>query len=127
MNQAWQKFEEMQKSWAARENDLSEEVERLRADAVFVNVALEENVRLKDKAETTKKDAEVSKNVASEATKEAKQTKEELRTCRIDRDYHKDVAETRTALVSELQGHLQAKVQKGKQLAAEVDSLKEEK
>ena len=51
--------------------------------------------------------------MASEATKEAKEMKEELKTCQIDWDYHKDAAETRTALVSELQGHLQAEVQKG--------------
>ena len=106
MNQAWQKYEEMQKSWAAREKELAEWVKRHRADAVFVNAALQENARLKEEMETARKEVETAKKVASEATKEAKEMKEELRTCRIDRDYHKDAAETRTALVSELQGHL---------------------
>lgn len=57
---------------------------------------MEENVYLKSELETTKK-------AASEATKEAKDKKEELRTCRLGRDYHAELANQKSSLVDGLQ------------------------
>ena len=90
MNRSWQKFDELQKGWAAREKALEEEVGRYKADALFANSIKEKNIELKNKLEAAKKKA-------SDSAKEAKETREELRTCRMDRDYHVDLA-TRSLL-----------------------------
>ena len=57
--------------------------------------------------------------MASKATKEVKLIKEELRTCQLDREYHKDVADKKTALVDTLQKDLQAQVDRCSELIKE--------
>ena len=57
MYRACQRFEEMQQTWAAREKELIEKVDRLEADVAFINTALEENSKLKEEAEVAKKAA----------------------------------------------------------------------
>ena len=73
MHRSWQKFDELQHEWHRKAEELADKVKLLEADAAFVKTALEE----KDKY----KEAESSRKAASEATKEAKLIKEELRTC----------------------------------------------
>ena len=53
---------------------------------------MEENVDLKAELETVKKAASEATKEAKYAIKEAKEKKEELRTCRLDRDYHAKLA-----------------------------------
>ena len=60
---------------------------------------MEHNDKLKEEAETAKK-------TAVEAVKEGRMTKEELRTCQLDRNNHKEVAETKTSLAINLQNDL---------------------
>ena len=98
----------MQKSWATREKELEEKAECLRTDATFVNVALAETARLREEAKAAKQEAEIAKTTAVEAVKEAKLIKEELRTCRVGKDYHVDLANQKTSLNSNLQNDLQA-------------------
>ena len=120
MYRTWQKFEEMQHTRATREKELLKKADRLEADAAFVNTALEENSKLKD-------EAEAAKQVVAEVTKEAKEIREALRTCGLDRDYHKEVIEKKIALACNLQDNLQVESSRCKQLASEVQALKEEK
>lgn len=54
-----------------------------RAD--IVKTSMEQNEKFKEEAESSRK-------AAAEAIKEAKLKNEELRTCQLDREYHKDVA-----------------------------------
>ena len=77
-----------------------------------MKVAQEEKDKFKEEAESSRK-------VASEATKEAKLIKEELRTCQLDREYRKDIADKKTTLVDTLQKDLQAQVEKCGELTAE--------
>lgn len=118
MQRSWQKFDELQHNWAAREKELADEVGRYKADALFANSIMEENAKLKTELET-------ARMAASEATKEAKERKKELRTCRLDRDYHADVANQKTFLANTLQNYLQAQTTRCEQLTAEMESLKE--
>ena len=53
--------------------------------------------------------------------------KEALRTYRIDRDYHQEVAEKKTAAASDLQNNLQAESLRCEQLALQLQGLEEEK
>ena len=105
MHRSWQKFEELQKQWAAREQALADEVGQYKADALVASSVMEENADLKTELEAAKK-------AASEAVKEAKEKKEELRTCRLDRDYHADLENQKSSLNDD-------------QLSLEVESLKD--
>ena len=78
-----------------------------------MKVALEEKEKFKEEAESSRK-------AASEATKEVKRIKDELRTCQLNREYHKDVVEKKTALVDTLQNDLQAQIEKCGKLTAGV-------
>lgn len=69
--------------------------EQLEANTVFVNTAIQENSKLK-------KEAEAAKKANTKAVKEAKAIREELRTCQLNRDYHKEAIEIKTALASDL-------------------------
>ena len=77
----------------------------LEAEAASAKTALEEIEKYKGEAES-------SKAAASKAIKEAKEIKEELRTCHLDREYHRGVAEEKTSLVDTLQKDLQSQVDK---------------
>ena len=105
LHRSRQKFDELQHEWHDRAEDLVSKNKLLEAEAAFVKVAQEKRDKFKGEAES-------SKNVASEATKEVKLIKEKLRTCQLDREYHKDVAEKKTALVDTLQNDLQAQIEK---------------
>ena len=120
MHRSRQKFDKLQHEWQARERELVERTDRLEADVALVNAAIEENSKLKAEAEAAKK-------AAAEAAKEAKEVKEALRTCLLDRDYQKEALDLKTALASELQNNLYNRGLKSEQLAAEVQSLKDEK
>lgn len=74
---------------------------------------MEKNEKLKEEVKTAKK-------ATTEAIKEAKLTREELRTCQLDREYHQEVVETKTSLASNLQNDLHAQTEKCGELAAEV-------
>lgn len=117
MHRSWQKFDEMQHAWADREKEMLAESEKFWADATS---ALEQNTKLKE-------EVEAATEAAAEAVKELKETKETLRTCQLDRNYHKEAAEKTTTLNNDLQNNLQAETLKCEQLAEEVNSLKEEK
>lgn len=117
LHRSWQKFEDLQKQWAAREQSLADEVGQYKADALVASSVMEENTDLKTELEAAKK-------AVSEATKEAKEKKEELRTCRLDRDYHADLANQKSALNDDLQLKLRASTLKCEQLSSEVKSLK---
>ena len=95
LHRLWKKFDELQHEWHNKVEDLVSKNKLLEADAAFVKTAMEQNEKFKEEAETSKK-------AASEATKEVKRIKEELRTCQLDREYHKDVAEKKTDLVDTL-------------------------
>ena len=95
LKRSWQKFDELQKGWAAQEQALEEEVGRYKADALFANSIKEENIELKNELEAARKKA-------SDLSKEAKETKEELRTCHMDRDYHVEVANKKSAINDDL-------------------------
>lgn len=110
----------MQHEWHTKAEELSSKNSVLEADASFVKTAMEKNEKLKEEAETAKK-------TATEAVKEAKLTREELRTCQLNREYHKEVAETKTSLASNLHNDLQAQTEKCGELAAELKQLKEQK
>ena len=96
LHRSWQKFEDLQKQWAAREQALTDEVRQYKADALVASSVMDENADLKTELEAAKK-------AATEATKEAKEKKEELRTCHLDRDYHDDLANQKSSLVDDLQ------------------------
>ena len=103
LHRSWQKFEDLQKWWTAREQELSEQVGQYKSDALVANSLLEENNDLKVELEAAKKAASEAAKEAKDAIKEAKEKKEELRTCRLDRDYHADLANTKASLVDNLQ------------------------
>lgn len=117
LHRSWQKFDELQHEWHNKDEDLVSKNKLLEADAAFVKVSQEEKDKFKEEAES-------SRNVASEATKEVKLIKEELWTCQLDREYHKDVAEKKTALVDTLQNDLQAQTEKCGELTAENNQQK---
>ena len=114
LHRSWQKFDKLQHEWHNKAEDLVSKNKLLEADA---EVAREEKDKFKEEAESSRK-------VASEATKEAKLIKEELQTCQLDREYHKDVAEKKTALVDTLQNDLQAQIEKCGKLTAENNQQK---
>ena len=118
LHRSWQKFEDLQQQWAAREKVLQDEVGQYKSDALVANSVMEENADLKAEMETAKKVASEAAKEAKDAIKEAKEKKEELRTCRLDRDYHADLANQKSSLADDLQ-------KKCEQLTAEVESLKE--
>ena len=103
LHRSWQKFEDLQKQWAAREKALTDEVGQYKADALVASSVLDENADLKTELETAKKAASEPAKEAKDAIKEAKEKKEELRTCRLDRDYHADLANQKSSLVNDLQ------------------------
>ena len=103
LHRSWQRFEDLQKGWVARETELSEQVGQYKSDALVANSLSEENKDLKIELEAAKQAALDSAKEAKEAIKEAKEKKDELRTCRLDRDYHADLANTKASLVEDLQ------------------------
>ena len=103
LHRSWKKFEDLQKWWTAREQELSEQVGQYKSDSLVANSLLEENNDLKVELEAAKKAASEAAKEAKDAIKEAKEKKEELRTCRLDRDYHADLANTKASLVDNLQ------------------------
>ena len=103
LHRSWKKFEDLQKWWTAREQELSEQVGQYKADALVANSLLEENNDLKAELEAAKKASSEAAKEAKDAIKEAKEKKEELRTCRLDRDYHADLANKKSSLVEDLQ------------------------
>ena len=102
MHRSWQKFDELQHEWHRKAEELAEKVNLLEAEAASAKTALEEK----------EKEAASSKEAASKATREAKLVKEELRTCQLDREYHRGVAEEKTSLSDTLQKDLQTQVDK---------------
>lgn len=110
----------MQHAWVARERELVEENDHLKAEAAAATAALEENAQLKAEANAAMK-------AAAEEVKEAKEGKEALRTCKLDTDYHLEVAEKKTAVASDLQNNLEAESLKCEHLALQVKHLEEEK
>ena len=106
LHRSWQKFDELQHEWHNKAEELAERVNLLEAKAASAKTALEEK----------EKEAASSKEVASKATKEAKLVREELRTCQLDREYHRGVAEEKTTLSDTLQKDLQAQVDKCSEL-----------
>lgn len=99
MHRSWEKFDELQHEWHRKAEELAERVNLLEAEATSAKTALEEMEKYKGEAES-------SKAAASKAIKEAKEIKEELRTCQLDREYHRDVATEKTILVDDLQKDL---------------------
>ena len=96
MHRSWQRFDALQREWQAKEREIMARNEQLETDAALVNTALAETARLREEAKTAKK-------ASAEAVKETKAMKEELRTCQLDRDYHKEVVITKTTLARDLQ------------------------
>ena len=103
LHRSWQRFEDLQKGWVARETELSEQVGQFKADALVANSLSEELKELKIELEAAKQAASDAAKEAKDAIREAKEKKEELRTCRLDRDYHADLANTKATLVEDLQ------------------------
>ena len=111
MHHSWQKFDELQHDWHRKAEDLVERVTLLEAEAESAKTALVD-------LDKCKKEAESSKTAASKAVKEAKEIKEELRTCQLDREYHRGVATEKTTLADDLQIDLQAQMDKCSELTA---------
>ena len=86
LHRSWQKFEDLQKGWVAREEELSEQVGQYKSDALVANSLLEENNDLKVELEAAKQAASDAAKEAKDAIREAKEKREELRTCRLGRD-----------------------------------------
>ena len=62
---------------------------------------------------------------AKDAIKEAKEKKEELRTCRLDRDYHADLANTKASLVEDLQKEVASLKESNSELSEELEDDKD--
>ena len=105
MHRSWQKFDELQHDWHRKAEELVQKVDLLEAEAESAKTALVD-------LDKCKKEAESSKAAASKAIKEAKEIKEELRTCQLDREYHRGVAEEKTSLADTLQKDLQSEIDK---------------
>ena len=105
MHRSWQKFDELQHYWHRKAEELVQKVDLLEAEAESAKTALVD-------LDKCKKEAESSKAAASKAIKEAKEIKEELRTCQLDREYHRGVAEEKTSLADTLQKDLQSQIDK---------------
>ena len=90
--------------WHSQIEELASKNKLLEAEAALVKVSLEEKDKFKEEAES-------SRRLASEANKEVKEVKEELRTCKLNREYHKDVTDKKTALVDTLQNDLQSQTE----------------
>ena len=118
LHRSWQKFDELQHEWHSQAKELASKNKLLEADAAFVKISLVEKEKFKEKVESSRK-------AASEATKEVKEIKEYLQTCRLDRDYHKDLVEKKTALVDNLQNDLQTQTEQCGKMSAENIQLKE--
>ena len=112
MHRSWKKFDELQHVWHRKAEEPADKVSLLKAEAASVKTALEERDKYKGEAESLQR-------LASEATNEVREVKEELRTCKLDMEYHKDVADKKIALVDSLQIDLQTQVEKCGELAAE--------
>ena len=112
MHRSWQKFDELQHDWHRKAEDLVERVNLLEAEAESAKTALVD-------LDKCKKEAESSKTAASKAIREAKEIKEELRTCQLDREYHRGVAEEKTSLADTLQKDLQSQIDKCLDLSRE--------
>ena len=65
LHRSWKKFDELQHEWHNRAEELASKNKLLEADAAFVKVPSEEKEKFKEEAESSRK-------VASEATKEDK-------------------------------------------------------
>ena len=111
MHRSWQKFDELQHEWHRKVEELADKVKLLEVDSAFMKTAIEEKDKYKEEAES-------SKAAASKAIKEAKLIKEELRTCQLDREYHRKVAEEKTTLTDTLQKDLQTQVDRCNELVA---------
>ena len=98
MHRSWQKFDDLQHEWHRKAEDLADQAKLFEAEVASAKAALEEK----------EKEAASSREMASKANKEVKIVKEELRTCQLDREYHRGVANKKTALVDDLQKDLQA-------------------
>ena len=105
MHRSWQKFDELQHYWHRKAEELVHKVDLLEAEAESAKTAIVD-------LDKYKKEAESSKAAASKAIKEAKEIKEELRTCRLDKEYHLGVATEKTTLADDLQKNLQAQIDK---------------
>ena len=105
MHRSWQKFDELQHYWHRKAEELVQKVDLLEAEAESAKTAIVD-------LDKYKKEAESSKAAASKAIKEAKEIKEELRTCRLDKEYHLGVATEKTTLADDLQKNLQAQIDK---------------
>ena len=125
LHRSWQKFEDLQKGWVAREEELVEQVGQYKSDALVANSLSEENKDLKIELEAAKQAALDSAKEAKDSIKEAKEKKEELRTCRLDRDYHADLANTKASLVDELQKEVASLKESKAELADELKDAKD--
>ena len=105
MHRSWQKFDALQHYWHRKAEELVQKVDLLEAEAESAKTAIVD-------LDKYKKEAESSKAAASKAIKEAKEIKEELRTCRLDKEYHLGVATEKTTLADDLQKNLQAQIDK---------------
>ena len=47
LHRSWQKFDDLQRNWAARVKELEDKVGHYKADALYANSLMEENVDLK--------------------------------------------------------------------------------
>ena len=125
LHRSWQRFEDLQKGWVAREEELSEQVRQYKSDALVANSLLEENKDLKIELEAAKQAASDAAKEAKDAIKEAKEKKEELRTCRLDRDYHVDLANTKASLVEDLQKEVASLKESNSELSDELEDAKD--
>ena len=112
MHRSWQKFDELQHDWHRKAEELAQKVDLLEAEAESAKTAIVD-------LDKCKKEAESSKAAASKAIKEVKEIREELRTCQLDREYHRGVATEKTTLADDLQKNLQAQVDKCLELTRE--------
>ena len=125
LHRSWQRFEDLQKGWVARETELSEQVGQFKADALVANSLSEELKELKIELEAAKQAASNAAKEAKEATREAKEKKEELRTCRLDRDYHADLANTKASLVEGLEKEVASLKESKAELTDELEDAKD--
>ena len=125
LHRSWQRFEDLQKGWVARETELSEQVGQFKADALVANSLSEELKELKIELEAAKQAASDAAKEAKDAIKEAKEKKEELRTCRLDRDYHADLANKKSSLVEGLEKEVASLQESKAELSDELEDAKD--
>ena len=125
LHRSWQRFEDLQKGWVARETELSEQVGQFKADALVANSLSEELRELKIELEAAKQAASDAAKEAKDAIKEAKEKKEELRTCRLDRDYHADLANQKSSLAANLEKKVASLEESKAELSDELEDAKD--